>query len=120
MPDVGNFDSIGEEVKEVYPPGVFDGAWSTFAKYRNDLRRDTSFARSSEGVVTLPLKLNGMWSVGITADNAAFPTPKDPVTRKGQLTPETFSFTIQVGLKTKHAAKSGKSTFHSGGVAGDR
>jgi hypothetical protein len=120
MADVGNFTTIDDlQIKEVYPQGVFDNVFHTRAPYREDLKKDTSFP-ASEGVVKFPGYLDGMWSVGITADNAAFPTPKDPVHVKFELRPETFSFTIQVGLKTKVAAKSGKSTFHSGGILGHR
>lgn len=120
MADVGNFTTIDDlQIKEVYPQGVFDNVFHTRAPYRQDLKKNSSFP-ASEGIVTFPGFLDGMWSVGITADNAAFPTPKDPVHVKFTLRPETFSFTIQVGLKTKAAAKSGKSTFHSGGIVGHR
>lgn len=120
MADVGNFTTIDDlQIKEVYPTGVFDNVFHTRAPYRERLKKDNSMPMS-EGVVTFPGFLDGMWSVGITADNAAFPTPKDPVHVKYRLRPETFSFTIQVGLKTKLAAKSGKSTFHQGGILGHR
>lgn len=120
MADVGNFTTIDDlQIKEVYPPGVFDNVFHTRAPYRDKLKKDTSFA-ASEGVVTFPGFLDGMWSVGITADNAALPTPKDPVHVKFKLRPEIFSKAIQVGMKTKMAAKSGKSTFHQGGILGHR
>lgn len=120
MADVGNFTTIDDtQIKEVYPAGVFDNVFHTRAPYRDKLKKDSSFP-ASEGVVRFPGFLDGMWSVGIIADNAAFPTPKDPVDVKFTLRPEIFATTVQVGVKTKVAAKSGKSTFSSGGALGRR
>lgn len=121
MADVGNFDTIlSNEIKDVYPPGTFEPTFRLRAPFRARLRKDSSFARDAEGLVKYPLKLNGMWSGGIIADNAAFPTPKDPVNIKGQLSPEILAYAIQFGMKTSVAAKSSKSTWNSGGIAADR
>jgi len=117
--DVGNFDNIGTEIKDVYPTGSFDSMYNKEAPYRAKLKKNNDYGMN-EGVVKFPLKMNGMWSVGIVADNAAFPTAKDPTTVKGQLTPENFAATIQIGIKTKAAAKSGKSTFNSQGTLSER
>lgn len=122
MADVGNFLTIDDtEVKENYAPGDWDDMFHTRAPYRSRLKKDTSFAKGDgEGVLTFPARMTGMWSVGITADNAAFPTPKDPGNEKFRLRPVSFTTAIQIGLQTKFAAKSGKSTFNKTGVVGDR
>jgi hypothetical protein len=121
MADVGNFDTIDDtEIKNTYPPGTFDKMFQVRAPYRDKLRKTSEFARDAEGIVKFPLLMNGMWSVGITADNAAFPTPKDPTNDQGAITPVSFTTAIQVGLKTKAAAKSAKSTYFAGGTLGNR
>lgn len=120
MADVGNFSTITDEVKDVYVQADFEYHYRTAAPYRSMLRKDVKVSVDSEGICKFPLKLNGRWSVGIIADNAAFPQDKDPSHPKASLTPELFAATVQVGIKTKLAAKSNKSTFHGGGITGDR
>lgn len=119
MATTGAFEDISTEIKDVYPTGTFDGMYNTEAPYRAKLKRNNDYGLS-EGIVKFPLKMNGMHSYKIVADNAAFARGKDPAVLKGELKPETFAATVQIGLKTRDAAKSGKSTFNSGGITADR
>ncbi len=121
MADIGNFETIDDtEIKNTYPKGTFNDMFSVRAPYRDKLRKDTSFARDAEGIVKFPLRFDGMWAVGITADNAAFPTPRDPNRQQGEIRMVTFTTAIQIGLQTSILAKSSKSTFQDGGTTGDR
>ena len=121
MATAGELENISTELKSKYPnPSfTFEGVFRTEAKYRAKLKVNNDYGLN-EGVVTFPMKLTGMWSVGITADNAAFPTAKNPGVVQATLSPELFSSTVQVGLKTTSAANSGGSAFNSKGVTADR
>ncbi len=118
MATTGAFEDISAEVKNLYTQGALEEMVRTEAKFRNDLKKTP--LKGSEGILKFPLRTAGMWNVGIIADNAAFPSAKDPVTLQGTITPELFVAIIQIGLKTKVALKSGKSTFAAGGVLSDR
>src|SRR5262245_40564052 len=117
MATAGEFENLSAELKTKYPnPAfIFEGVFNTEAKYRQKLKRNNDFALN-EGTATFPMKLSGMWSVGIIADNAAFSPAKNPTVVTATLTPELFEGTIQVGYKTTKAAKSGQSTFNAKGI----
>jgi hypothetical protein len=119
MATAGEFENLGNELKTLYPTGTFDPIYRTEAPYRAKLKKNNDYGMS-EGSVKFPLHTDGMWSVGIIADNEAFPTPKNPTTVLASLTPELFATSFQIGLKSKVAAKSKKSTFHEQGILGDR
>ncbi len=117
----GEFENISGEIKANYPnPSfIFEGVYRTAAPYRAKLKKNNDYGLN-EGIVTFPMKLSGMWSVGIIADNAAYPAAKNPNVVQATLTPEIFAGTIQVGMKTTKAANTGRSAFNSKGVTADR
>lgn len=119
MATTGAFEDITTEIKNLYPTGSFDVFQRTEGNYRPKLKKNNDFGLN-EGIVKFPWRLDGMWNVGILADNTDFPTPNDPSVQQPQLTPELFAGSIQVGVKTKAAAKSGRSTFYSKGILADR
>lgn len=121
MATAGEFENISAELKSKYPnpSHTFEGAFRTEAQYRAKLAKNNDLGLN-EGVATWPVQLDGQWSVGIIADNAAFPTAKNPNDQQATMRPETFATTIQVGLKTTVAANSGASSFHSKGITASR
>ncbi len=121
MATAGEFENISTELKSAYPnPSfVFEGVFRTAAPYRAKLKKNNDYGLN-EGIVTFPMKLSGMWSVGIIADNAAYPPAKNPSVVQATLSPEIFAGTIQVGMKTTKAANTGRSAFNSKGVTADR
>lgn len=121
MATAGEFENISTELKSKYPnlSYTYEGVWRSEAPYRAKLKRNNDYALNA-GIVTFPMKTLGMWSVGIIADNAAFPTAKNPTVLNATLTPETFTGTIQVGLKTTVAAKDFSAAYNAKGVTADR
>jgi hypothetical protein len=115
---VGAFEDITTELKNVYPTGTFEEPVNKLAKFRKDLQRvDLAF---SEGVGKFPLGIASAWNIGLIADVGDFPVPIDPTRIQGEVTPELFVGSFQIGLKTKVAAKSTKGTFNAGGIMADR
>lgn len=121
MATAGEFENISTEIKANYPnPSyTFEGVFRTAAPYRAKLKKNNDYGLN-QGIVTFPMKLSGMWSVGIIADGAAYPTPKNPNVVQATLTPEIFAGTIQIGMKTSVAANTSKSAFANKGVTADR
>jgi hypothetical protein len=114
----GAFADISTELKNAYPPGTFEEPVNKETKYRRDLQRVD--LKMNEGVATFPLGIASAWNVGMIADVGAFPTPIDPTRVQGQVSPELFAGSFQIGVVTKAAAKSTKGTFSSGGILSDR
>jgi hypothetical protein len=115
---VGAFEDISDELKNAYPPGSFVDPVNREAPYRKSLQRVN--LRMNEGIAKIPLGLRAAWNVGAIADLGNMPTPVDPVRVQGTVTPELFTGSFQIGLKTKTAAKSKVGTFNSGGIMSDR
>jgi hypothetical protein len=118
MADTGAFQDITNELKNVYPSGTFEEPVNKNSKIRRDLQKvELMF---SEGIGKFPLGIASAWNIGMIADMGTFPTPIDPTRIQGQVTPELFVGSFQIGLKTKNAAKSSKGTFNAGGIMADR
>lgn len=121
MATAGEFENISAEIKNKYPnPSfTFEGAFRTQAKYRAKLKKNNDYGMN-DGIVKFGVKLSGMWSGGIPADNAAMPIAKNPSIQQATLKPETFAYAFQVGLKTTKAANSAQSSIAGKGVVVDR
>ena len=118
MADTGAFQDISSELKNVYPTGTFEEPVNKESKYRKDLQRvDLMF---NEGLAKFPLGISSAWNVGMIPDVGTMPAPIDPTRIQGEVTPELFVGSFQIGLKTKVAAKSNKGTFNGGGIMADR
>lgn len=115
---VGAFEDITTELKNAYPPGTFEEPVNKESKYRRDLQRVDLVM--NEGIAKFPLGIASAWNIGLIPDIGDFPTPKDPTRVQGQVTPELFVGSFQIGVKTKVAAKSTKGTFNQGGIMADR
>lgn len=115
---VGGFEDISTEIKNLYPPGTFEEPVNKEAPYRAKLNRVD--LKMVEGIAKIPLGIASAWNVSMTADVGTFNAPIDPTRVQGTVTPELFYGSFQIGVKTKMAAKSGKSTFHQGGTLADR
>lgn len=118
MADTGAFVDISTELKNVYTSGTFEEPVNKESKYRKDLQRVD--LKMTEGVATFPLGIASAWNVGMIADVGAFPAPIDPTRLQGQVKPELFVGSFQIGVVTKAAAKSKTSTFSGGGILADR
>lgn len=115
----GSFDTIvSDEIKEMYPTGVWKDMLNKEATYWKELKKTDR--KASEGLVKWPARTAAQWNIGMVDDNTDMPASKDPVRKKFELKPEIFAGSIQVGFKTRAAAKSGKSTFDDGGTVSDR
>lgn len=115
----GVFEDVLAEVKNVYGPAeLAAAAYRTETRFRRDLHKTD--LEATEGILKFQLRLNGMWSQGITADYGAFPNAKDPNNQVGQLTGELFTSAIGIGMKARMQVKSGKSSFNGAGLTGDR
>lgn len=118
MADTGAFQDISTELKNVYPTGTFEEPVNKESKYRKDLQRvDLMF---NEGLAKFPLGIASAWNIGMIPDVGTMPTPIDPTRIQGEVTPELFVGSFQIGLKTKVAAKTSKGTFNGGGIMADR
>lgn len=118
MADTGAFQDISAELKNVYPTGTFEEPVNKESKYRKDLQRvDLMF---NEGLAKFPLGISSAWNIGMIPDVGTMPTPIDPTRIQGEVTPELFVGSFQIGLKTKVAAKTSKGTFNGGGIMADR
>lgn len=118
MANVGAFEDITTELKNAYPPGTFEEPVNKESKYRRDLQRVDLVM--NEGIAKFPLGIASAWNIGLIPDVGNFPTPKDPTRVQGEVTPELFVGSFQIGVKTKVAAKSTKGTFNQGGIMADR
>jgi len=114
----GAFEDITTELKNAYPPGTFEEPVNKEAPYRKALQRVN--LKMHEGIAKFPLGIASAWNVGMIADLGAFPAPIDPTRVQGEVTPELFVGSFQIGVKTKAAAKSKVGTFNSGGIMSDR
>jgi len=119
MADTGAIQDIGNELKTVYPTGTFEEPVNKVAKFRRDLQR-VDLMVSEGGTAKFPLGIASAWNVGIIPDMGTFPAPIDPTRIQGEVSPELFVGSFQIGLKTKAQAKSQKSTFNAGGILADR
>ena len=108
----------GEVTDPDDPPGSFEEPVNKEAPYRAALNRVD--LKMVEGIAKIPLGLHSAWNVSMTSDVGTFNSPIDPTRVQGEVTPELFYGSFQIGVKTKMAAKSGKSTFHQGGTMADR
>jgi hypothetical protein len=116
----GEIENLGNELKDLYPPGTWRDMVQKEAPYRAKLKKDTEKKVDEGGNVVWPLRTKAQWNVGIINDNDAFPTAKDPGRLKASMKPELFAGTIQIGVKARFAARSGKSTWSEGGILSDR
>lgn len=114
----GAFEDISTELKNLYPPGTFEEPMNKEAPFRASLNRVD--LKMVEGIAKIPLGIASAWNVSMTSDIGVFNAPIDPTRVQGEVTPELFYGSFQIGVKTKMAAKSGKSTFHQGGTLADR
>jgi len=114
----GAFEDITTELKNAYPPGTFEEPVNKETKYRRDLQRVDLVM--NEGIAKFPLGIASAWNVGLIADVGDFPSPIDPTRVQGEVTPELFTGSFQIGVKTKVAAKSKTGTFNQGGIMADR
>lgn len=114
----GAFEDITTELKNAYPPGTFEEPINKEAPYRKSLQRVQ--LKMHEGIAKFPLGIAAAWNVGLIADVGDFPTPIDPTRVQGEVTPELFVGSMQIGVKTKAAAKSKVGTFNNGGILPDR
>lgn len=120
MADIGNFDTIDDtESKQTYLKGEYDNMFRTRAPYRDKLRREV-LKPDAQGRVMFPVKLNGMWSGAMTADNAALPVAQDPTRQIAQIKLVSFTTAIQVGLQTSVLLKDEKGSFSSKGIVAER
>lgn len=114
----GAFEDITTELKNAYPPGTFEEPVNKESKYRRDLQRVDLVM--NEGIAKFPLGIASAWNVGLIPDVGTMPSPIDPTRLQGEVTPELFVGSFQIGVKTKVAAKSTKGTFNQGGIMADR
>lgn len=114
----GAFEDITTELKNAYPPGTFEEPVNKEAPYRKSLQRVS--LKMNDGIAKFPLGIAAAWNVGMIADIGDFPTPIDPTRIQGEVTPELFVGSFQIGVKTKAAAKSKVGTFNNGGILPDR
>ena len=118
MSTVGAFEDITTELKNAYPPGTFEEPVNKETKYRRDLQRVDLVM--NDGIAKFPLGIASAWNVGLIPDIGDFPSPIDPTRVQGEVTPELFTGSFQIGVKTKVAAKSTVGTFNQGGIMADR
>ncbi len=118
MADTGAFQDITNELKNAYPPGAFEEPVNKETFYRKSLTRVE--LTESEGIATFPLGIASAWNVSMIPDVGELPTPIDPTRVQGQVTPELFSGSFQIGVITKSSAKSTRGTFSGGGIYSDR
>lgn len=114
----GAFEDITTELKNAYPPGTFEEPVNKEAPYRKSLQRVK--LKMHDGIAKFPLGVASAWNVGMIADVGDFPTPIDPTRVQGEVTPELFVGSMQIGVKTKAAAKNKVGTFNDGGILPDR
>lgn len=115
---VGGFEDITTELKNAYPPGTFEEPINKEAPYRKSLQRVK--LKMHDGIAKFPLGIASAWNVGMIADVGDFPSPIDPTRVQGEVTPELFVGSMQIGVKTKAAAKNATGTFNPGGILPDR
>lgn len=114
----GDYSSVTDELKNAYPTGTFPDAVNKEAPYRASLNRvDLTF---SEGIAKFPMALESSWAVGAIADGGAFPAGNDPTRPQGQVVPEFFVATFQLGILAKYVGKSSKGSFNAAGLVADR
>jgi len=118
MASTGAFEDITTELKNAYPPGTFEEPVNKETKYRRDLQRVDLVM--NDGIAKFPLGIASAWNVGLIPDIGDFPAPIDPTRVQGEVTPELFTGSFQIGVKTKVAAKSTVGTFNQGGIMADR
>ena len=118
MSSTGAFEDITTELKNAYPPGTFEEPVNKETKYRRDLQRVDLVM--NDGIAKFPLGIASAWNVGLIPDIGDFPAPIDPTRVQGEVTPELFTGSFQIGVKTKVAAKSTVGTFNQGGIMADR
>jgi hypothetical protein len=114
----GAFEDITTELKNAYPPGTFEEPVNKEAPYRKSLQRVK--LKMHDGIAKFPLGIAAAWNVGMIADVGDFPTPIDPTRVQGEVTPELFVGSMQIGVKTRAAAKNKVGTFNDGGILPDR
>lgn len=114
----GAFEDVTTELKNAYPPGAFQDPVNKEAPYRKSLQRVN--LKMHDGIARFPLGVASAWNVTSIADVGNMPTPVDPVRVQGEVMPELFVGSFQIGLKTKVAAKNNVGTFSSGGILSDR
>lgn len=115
---VGGVEDLSDELKIAYPSGTFEDPVNKEAPYRVSLNRVELVMR--DGIAKFPLGVASAWNVGAVADIGNMPDPIDPIRRQGQVTPELFVGSFQIGIKTKVVAKNKIGTFNSGGIMADR
>lgn len=112
--------SAATEIKNVYDEAALDDMYRTDDRFVRDLQRTERKPSGGEGYLNWGLSEEGSWSVGITADNASFPAPKDPTRSIAKMQPVDWTYTVQLGLMTTKILKGKKSTFFDGGIVADR
>lgn len=114
----GAVESLSDELKNAYPSGTFEDPVNKEAPYRVSLNRVDLVMR--DGVAKFPLGIASAWNVGSIADVGNMPTPIDPTRKQGEVTPELFVGSFQIGVKTKVIGKNKVGTFNTGGIMADR
>jgi hypothetical protein len=114
----GAVEDLSDELKNAYPSGTFEDPVNKEAPYRVSLNRVELVMR--DGIAKFPLGVASAWNVGSIADVGNMPTPIDPIRRQGEVTPELFVGSFQIGVKTKVVGKNKVGTFNTGGIMADR
>lgn len=115
---VGGVEDLSTELKNAYPSGTFEDPVNKEAPYRVSLNRVELVMR--DGIAKFPLGVASAWNVGSIADIGNMPTPIDPTRVQGEVTPELFVGSFQIGVKTKVVGKNKVGTFNTGGIMADR
>jgi hypothetical protein len=114
----GAVEDLSSELKYAYPTGTFEDPVNKEAPYRVSLNRVDLVMR--DGIARFPLGVASAWNVGSIADIGDMPTPIDPIRRQGEVSPELFVGSFQIGVKTKVIGKNKVGTFSTGGIMSDR
>jgi hypothetical protein len=114
----GAVEDLSDELKNAYPSGTFEDPVNKEAPYRVSLNRVELVMR--DGIAKFPLGVASAWNVGSIGDIGNMPTPIDPTRRQGEVTPELFVGSFQIGIKTKVIGKNKVGTFNTGGIMADR
>jgi hypothetical protein len=114
----GAVEDITNELKNAYPSGTFEDPVNKEAPYRVSLNRLELVMR--DGIAKFPMGVASAWNVGSIADLGAMPSPIDPTRVQGEVTPELFVGSMQIGIKSKVVGKNKVGTFNTGGIMADR
>lgn len=114
----GALEDLSDELKNKYPTGTWRTMINLEAPYRAKLKKAPY--KQQNGIVKVPARLSAAWNVSVIADSADMPAIQDPTRKQFEIVPELFVGDFRIGLKSKASADDGTSTFHMGGMLGDR